>query len=424
MAALCRLLLAAVFLFSGFVKAVDPVGSQIKFGDYLAAFGMPDLLSSSWLMLFAVLLAAFEFMIGVYLLFGIYRKASSWAVFVVMLLFTPFTLYTAIANPVADCGCFGDAWLLTNTQTFLKNLLLLFLSAFLLLCGRTAAFRMISDRGAWMVSLYSFLFVLCVAFYGIRHLPLFDFRPYSVGSYLPDKRVGEMPVYETVFLFEKNGKTEEFSEENYPDSTWQFLDRRTVVLQKGRKAPLHDFALMRLEDGEEMADTLLNSPRETLLLIAPNLPEADRRNIDLVNDLYDYAGERGWSFYGVTASDGEEIERWIERTSAEYPFCTADESLLKTMARSNPSLMLMKGGVVMGKWAFREIPSVGEMETLLYERSMQSPAEIERRQFFKRFMWTLLLFFVPLLLFKGIDSLSGRKRKSETNEEQINKSEK
>ena len=159
----CRFLLAVAFIFSGFVKAVDPLGFQYKIQDYLEAFGMLSWFPSFFPLLAAVILSAIEFSIGVCLFFGIRKKTTTLLAFLLMIFMTPLTLYLALKNPVSDCGCFGDAWVLTNWETFGKNIVL-FIAAYSTFRWKKEIIRFISAKTEWLVSLYTILFVFALSF--------------------------------------------------------------------------------------------------------------------------------------------------------------------------------------------------------------------------------------------------------------------
>ena len=206
---LCRFVLAFVFIFSGFVKANDPWGFQYKLGDYLRAFDLPISFSDSFLFGIAVLLAIIEFTLGVYLLFGINRKLSSTLVLILMGFMTPLTLYLAIANPISDCGCFGDIWVISNWASFWKNVILL-IAAITVFKWRTCMFRLITSRSEWLISLYTLVFITVVVIYCVQKLPIFDSRPYHIGANIregmtiPEGETGD--IYETRFILEKIGR--------------------------------------------------------------------------------------------------------------------------------------------------------------------------------------------------------------------------
>ena len=307
----------------------------------------------------SVLLSAVEFGVGICLLFAIRRRLMSKVAVLLMLLMTAVTLWLAVANPISDCGCFGDAIVLTNWQTFWKNVVLL-ACAVVVWRHPLDMVRFVSYTNQWIVINYSALFILIVSGWSLYDLPYFDFRPYHVGANIlkgmeiPDD--AEQPQFETTFIMEKDGQRKEFTIDNYPDSTWTFIDSKTVQLSKGYTPPIHDFSLMRLSDGMDITDSLLSVPGYVFLLVSPQLQDADDSQLDLINQLYEYADDNDYPFYCLTASGKQGISGWIDRTGAEYPFCQTDETTLKTVIRSNPGLLLLKQGTVIRKWSHNRLP--------------------------------------------------------------------
>ena len=228
-------------------------------------------------------------------------------------------------------------------------------------------------------------------------LPTFDFRPYHVGA---DIRKGmeipedvPQPQFETTFIMEKDGVQQEFSLDNYPDSTWTFIDSKTIQTEKGYVPPIHDFSITLRGSDEDITDQVLSRAGYTLLLIAPHLERADDTNFGEINQLHEYAIEHDIPFYCLTASTDKPIRRWIELTGAEYPFCTTDETTLKTMIRSNPGLMLLRDGVVAAKWSHNQLPTV---ERLLSPATSSTPGKIVE---------ILLWFVLPLTLLTLADRM-------------------
>ena len=394
----CRFVLAVVFIFSGFVKAIDPLGTQYKIQDYLDALGWTDVFPESIPFIAAALLGMLEFCLGVYLFFGIRRIIAPRAVVAVMAIMTPLTFWLALDNPVSDCGCFGDAVVLTNWETFGKNVVLLAMSL-VVLKWRKRIFPLATTRFDWLIALYGFLYIFCMTIYCYRHLPIFDFRPYYVGA---DIRQGmEIPEgkepteFETRFVLQKDGVEKEFTLENYPDSTWTFVDSRTVVKKKGYEPPIHDFSMIRYEDGEDITEQVLADERYTFLLVAHQLEQASDSRIDLINELYDYCLEYGYAFYCLTSSSDEDILKWQEDTGAEYPFCLMDNITLKTMVRSNPGLILLKKGVVIHKWNVVDFPDEYQLSRSLEELPL---GEINQKTFANRLFGVFVWFAFPLFL--------------------------
>lgn len=401
---LCRFVLAAVFIFSGFIKANDPQGFQYKLAEYVTALDMASWSSDFILSVCGMLLSTVEFVVGVYLLFGINRRLTSWIVLLLMFIMTPFTFYLAVANPVSDCGCFGDAVVLTNWETFWKNVVLL-AAAISVFCWRKYIFRIVTHRSEWLISLNSLIYILVFAYYTQAHLPVFDFRPYSIGTHIPtamsQPEGTHPPVYETLFLLEKDGEQREFNTENYPDSSWHYVSRRTVLKEDGVLPAIQEFEIWRMSDYEDITEHILDNKGYTFLMVVYDLEKADDSYTDLVNDLYDYCRQYGYDFYALTATD-DLVEHWQDRTGGEYPFCHADETMLKTIIRSNPGLVLLKDGAIVNKWSYRDIPEEHQLVQSLDRLSM---GEIYVAGIFRKIIMSLLWFILPLIIISVVDRL-------------------
>lgn len=407
---LCRFLLGALFIFSGFVKAVDPLGSFYKIQDYLTAFGMISWFPSYLPLFFGVILSAVEFCAGVFLFLGIRRKVAATLALLLMCVMTPLTLYLALANPVSDCGCFGDAWVLTNWQTFGKNIVLL-IAAIAVFRRQDMIVPFITAKMEWMISMYTFLFVFALSFYCLANLPILDFRPYKIGVNI--KAGMEIPegskpsVFESRFVLEKDGKRQEFTLENYPDSTWTFVEARTVLKEKGYEPPIHDFSMMSLDTGEDITDSVLSDNGYTFLLVAHRIEEADDSDIDLINEIYDYSVEHGYGFYALTSSPEDEIELWRDKTGAEYPFCQMDDITLKTIIRSNPGLLLIKDGTILNKWSNNRLPDEYVLTDSLDKIELGMQKHVSD---LKTIAYVLLWFIFPLMVVICVDILVVKRR--------------
>lgn len=400
-----RFTLALVFAFSGFVKAVDPMGTVFKMTDYAEAFGMT--LHPGLLVVGAWALIMVEYVMGVSLFFGLYRRFYLWLMIAFLGVMTPLTLILALTNPVSDCGCFGDAVVLTNWQTFGKNVVLL-LMAIVVLRGNRQIHRVISKRMQWLVFVYAALSVFVFMLYNMRHLPTFDFRPYAIGTNLVEAMTipddAPQDEYETLFVLEKDGEQRTFTFDNYPDSTWNFVARESRLVRKGYVPPITDFHLVAL-DGEDVTWNVLEQPGYTFLMVARNLRRTNEGMLDVINDLYDYAKVGGHSFYLVTSSNTSAITDWTEHTGAAYPYLNADEILLKTMIRSNLGLIVLHDSIVVGKWSAVDMPRDRQLGI-----SMQHNAalEITPHEVLSRHIVVMLWMFFPLLLLVVADR--GRKR--------------
>ena len=392
----CRFVLAATFIFSGYVKAIDPLGTLYKLKDYAAAMSLNGLLPDWALVGVAIALGALEFALGVFMLFAVRRHVVSRITLAFMAAMTALTLWIFVADPVKDCGCFGDALKLTNGETLLKNIVLSACAA--LVAWRPVDMaRFISRSNQWIVRYYTVAYIVITSVYCLYTLPIFDFRPYHVGMNIKQgmeiPEGAEQPEFESTFLLRKNGETREFTLDNYPDSTWEYVDTRTVQTKKGYEPPIHDFALTSCDTGEDITEQVLTKKGYTFLLVSPRLAVADDSNFGDIDQIYEYAEENGADFYCVTASANDEIERWRDLTGAEYQFCNADETTLKTMIRSNPGLMLLKDGTIIGKWSHNALPQTDDLTAPLQQLAI---GKAQNDSTTERLLIVLLTFFLPL----------------------------
>lgn len=402
---ICRFVLAIVLMVSGFVKAVDPMGAMYKLQEYASAFSA-DILSDDWMLFFAILQAALEFLAGIFLLLGVYRKPLAVFVLLMFLFFTPFTLYIAIAGPVDDCGCFGDAVTLTNTETFLKNLFLLMLAVAVFL-GRRRFVYNISSKSRWMAVIFSIFYIAVLEGVSLSHLPVVDFRPYAVGNDLRGMVQASYDTYEVVSVYEKDGERREFSEGNLPDSSWLFVESRSELVTKGEKPLISDFSIVDWDEDYDIAEDVLADTGYVCILAIEEVEKASVSRVDKINDLYDYCLENSVPFYAATSSEEDAIALWRRRTGAEYPIYWADASMLRTMVRANPGLLLLKNGVVVGKWDSADIPDI-ELLPASPTRMPDKVSTVFTRVRGLRF-WLLFL-AVPLLLIAAGDALAFRRK--------------
>lgn len=401
---LCRLLLAVVFLFSGVTKAIDPHGTEYKIGDYLTAFGIGGLLPESLPLTLAMALAVVEFMVGLFLAFGINRRFATVLCLVIMLFMTPLTLYIAVVNPVSDCGCFGEVLVISNWQTFAKNVILLVAVLSLFLMPHYKVPTLIGENTKWLVAMYGFLFVIVLEAYCIHYLPIADFSAYKAGTNIKEGMTvpegAEMPEYESIFVMEKDGVKKEFTLEEYPDSTWAYVDTKTTLIKEGYVPPIHDFMLQSPETGEDVTDELLEREGNTFLLSVYDLTKAGQGVIDQINDLYDYCLKNGYAFQALTASSEEQIERWKYETGAVYPFLSADGTMLKTLVRSNPGLVLLHDGTIIHKWGQNELPLESELDEGL---SALDQLDLTKSPMSKLLSVVLIFLLIPLAAIMLLD---------------------
>lgn len=402
---ICRLLLAGTFIFSGYVKAIDPLGTQYKINDYLAAVHLAGVVPD-WITLTASIgISALEFSLGIFLLFAIQRRLTSKLVLGFMGVMTFITLWIAIENPVKDCGCFGDAIQLSNTQTLLKNIVLL-ISASVVAHRPLMMLRFVSKSNQWIVTNYTLVFIVVSSVICLYNLPMFDFRPYHIGADI--RKVMEIPKdapqpkYETTFIMSKGGVTKEFTLDNYPDSTWTFVDSKTVQTEAGYVPPIHDFSIQDIATGEDFTKKILARKGYTFLLISPHLEQADDSNFGGIDRIYEYAKQEKIPLLCLTASNEKAIKRWQDLTGAEYSFYRTDETTLKTIIRSNPGLVLLKNGIVVNKWSHNYLPKEEELRAPMEELKI---GHVESDSIAGKITRIVLWFALPLILLTLADRL-------------------
>ncbi len=351
---IARVITGLLFAFSGFVKGIDPMGTAFKFGDYFIAFrfGFLDDLALP----LSVLLCLLEFVTGMMLLSGTLVKPASWMAAIFMAIFTPLTLVLALWNPVSDCGCFGDAIILTNWQTFIKNIIIAVPVAFVFLRRNDETGVMPLKAGLNFTIAFIFLFLLFIRI-NIAWLPVIDFRPYKVGTNLAEAMTvphdAEPDKYDIRFIYEKDGVQKEFTLNDYPadDTAWKFVDQKSVLISKGYVPPIHDFTLITAE-GVDMTEQITRHQGDILLMVARRLEESDRDGLLKGYNLGMELQKRGAGFFIVTATAPDEAAPLVTGFNALY----ADETTLKTIIRSDPGFVLLHNGTVAAKWSYHNLP--------------------------------------------------------------------
>lgn len=359
----CRLVVSATFVFSGLVKLIDPHGTAYKIHDYLVALQLIDLFSADYLtLIISIALGVMEFTLGILLFCSIRRRSTIVLMALLTSFYTPLTLWLAITDAVTDCGCFGDAVHLSNWQTFGKNVVLLAMLA-LLWWQRNRLSRLVSQPLQWLVSLYSVLYALFLAGLCLYGEPIIDFRPFHIMQHIPTAM-------------------------QWPEDTKALPE-------------ILDFNVEPLDgNADNTTEAILADSSYTFLLTAPHLEQADDSNLETINALCDYAQKYGYRFLCLTASGDSAIHRWQDMTGAEYPFAFTDELTLKTMARSNPALLLLHNGTIVGKWSNRTMPREEVLTRSLAKLDIAHP----RFEDYRRILLTLLLWYVvPLAILILID---------------------
>ena len=412
------MLVGAVFVFSGLVKCIDPVGTAIKLTDY---FRVLDLgLLAGWSLELAWILCLSEFVVGMLLLFGRGGRPVAWLALLYLLVFTPLTLWLALTDAVSDCGCFGDAVVLTNWQTFWKNVVLLVGVAWL--CCRRRPVRPLVRAATFTLPFYCSLAVaVWLCWMGSARVPYIDFRPYRPGVDIAEAAglTGGADGGEETYgaIYERDGVRREFSLDSLPDEAdgWEFVDQVVHRAAAADEPPLIRDFFVRNAEGEDITEALLADTSYLFLLVSPSLDLAAEHDVDRIESIYEYANEHGYGFTCLTVRDDAQINRWRFRTGAEYPMVFSDATILETIVRSNPGLVLLRRGTILWKQC---LPWVDVEELTSAKLSEQSAGEIRRIDRRKRVFLLLALLFGPFALFLLFE-IKPQKRKRKTMRKKI-----
>ena len=338
-----RILLGAIFVFSGLVKGIDVWGVFYKIQDYLVAFGWEGLLPFTNVA--TSILPLYEFLFGFLLIIGTFRKWSVIWLLAMMGFMLPLSLYIAIFDPVADCGCFGEAVVISNTATFIKNIFITLGLVFLLLKNDKVK-SLYHPAIQWISVVIPVLYLLIVILMGYFIQPLVDFRPYKLDSILTNTTENTDNT-EFLFIYEKDGEKKEFKIDELPeDTTWVFVDRKEIKNDTPQEE-VHHISFYD-EFGDIVEDDLLSQGEVALLLV----PDIDRVNVAStfnINDLHDISTDLGVETICLTSGSESEIKEWRELSLADYPIFTMDDSMLKSMARGNPALVKLQDGKIVWK---------------------------------------------------------------------------
>lgn len=353
-----RILLGLVFIFSGFVKGIDPMGSAIKFAEYFETFHLTWLTSSA--LFLSILQSTAEFLIGVALLVGLRMRITAWAALLFMGFFLILTFYIALANPVTDCGCFGDALVISNWQTFYKNIILMGFAIFIFY-SRNLYKPYAGPMAEWSLVAFFAVIGAGIFMYCYLHLPIMDFRPFRIGTHIPTKMLlpanAKAPQVEMIFYYEKGGVVKEFTEKTLPwqDTTWKFKDRKDKVISQGDTPPIHGFSIATTAD-EDITQRVLADTSYSFVFVAQDADKVRPEQWEQIQQYYHFAQENGRKFYVLTSTPPESAGQIKQRQHLAFDFCFTDETALKTMIRANPGLVLLKDGIVLGMWHYNDFP--------------------------------------------------------------------
>ncbi len=348
-----RSILGLLFIFSGFVKGVDPMGTQYRIMDYFIAFG------TDWAIPYAlplsVILNASEFVLGAMLLFNIRLKVTSWLVMIMMAIFTVTTFNDALYDPVPDCGCFGDAIILSNWQTFYKNLVIVSLLMIVFFSRNRIRFSFNQKVEYSLIIIFTLGFVWFEIF-NIRHLPMIDFRDWKVGNKMIVEEKSPLKYYLT-YKNRDTGEEQEFLSPNYPYndsvwmSQWEFVRQRIIDPN-----PKVSDLLIEDEAGTDMTDLVIANSDFQFMLVSYDINEMNTKELEKIQHLLTKCDEDEYSFVILTSSIPNDVRNFLKENSLVVDYYFADDVSLETMIRANPGLVLLKNGVVLDKWHYNDFP--------------------------------------------------------------------
>lgn len=372
-----RILVGCLFIFSGFIKANDPLGFSYKLEEYFEVFKADTgLVMFEWLahiaLPLAIIICVSEMLLGVMLLIGYKRDLTLWLLFAQIAFFTFLTFYSACYNKVTHCGCFGDFLKLKPWESFWKDVALMILIT-LLFAGKEHITDLVFPSLQVTIFIIGTVAAIWFPVYAYRNLPPIDFRAYAIGMNIKDNmKPGagyEPPVYETRFKYQnlKTQEVKEFDLKNYPwedTLTWKWVATDNVLTKEAVNPPkITDFTVNNLE-GAPITDSILNNKDYSFLLVCYDLKktENDESLHAKINDFYTLANKEGKKIIALTASSAKEIDDYKHTHQAMYDFASVDAIVLKTMIRSNPGLILIKDGTVIMNWHHNNFPSYSEVK--------------------------------------------------------------
>lgn len=364
-----------MFIFSGLIKLNDPMGFGFKLEEYFSegVLNLPFL--SPIAMEMAIVICVFEILVGLALLLGLWRKLTAWMLLLMILFFTFLTFYSAYFNKVTDCGCFGDAIPLTPWQSFGKDVILSVL-ILIIFAGKEYIKPLVNNTVGIAALAIVTLGCGAVVNHVLNHLPIKDFRAYKVGTDIvhgmkPAEEVGEEPpVYETFFVMENAaGERIEITGTEYVDDKWYEKSEWTLLndlsesrmIKEGYEPPIHDFSLE--SDTGDITDWILHE-RIMILVLNYELEKASDEGLKAISSWAWRLDEAGFPITGWTSSGYDVIDQVQTDYQMPFAYTIGDGTAIKTVVRSNPGIVALRSGVIMGKWHWNDRPSVEELKAL------------------------------------------------------------
>lgn len=355
-----RILVGLLFIFSGLIKANDPLGLSYKMDEYFHVLHLTFLVPAA--LTFAIVMIAFEIIAGVALLLGFKMRVFGPLLLILIIFFTFLTGFSYLSGAITECGCFGDCIPMTAGMSFTKDLILLVL-IFFLYKQRRVIKPFLGGFFTWLLMIAVVVFSFGFQRYVLRHLPIVDCLPYKIGNNIPQLMKvppGATPdQYEMVFTYEKDGEEKEFKEDEIPweDTAWHFVSREDKLIKKGNAQPvIADFSISDYA-GNSFTQQILNKEGYTFLFFVKKTSEAKDGWQKKIQHLQADCERFDIPIYGITSSIQKQVDPFKQKNKLTFPFLQMDGVVIKTAARSNPCLILIKEGVIKGKWSYMDLPS-------------------------------------------------------------------
>lgn len=354
--AFSRIFVGLVFIFSSFVKGVDPLGTAYQMDDYFIAFNINW--ASSFSLFLSIALSTFEFLLGIALIIKLEFKKTAWALLVMMNFFIILTFYNAITDTVTDCACFGDAIKLSNWATFYKNLVLL-VFVFIVFQFRDSVNTKWTSRLQRIIIICIILGFAAFSFYQYKHLPLIDFRQWKIGTDITPSKEGSDSYYLT-YKNKDTGETKEYLSPDYPwqdsmwTAKWEFQKQRIEKWERDKSYELviEDFS------GRDLTKALLDQDGYRLIIVVRDMSKVNIEPIKEFTKVLDYLNANGYFIMGLTNSSIVDYAKFRTASGFRYQFYQADEVILKGLIRANPGIVLVKDRKIINKWNFNDRPNI------------------------------------------------------------------
>ena len=384
-----RIIIGITFIISGLTKMIDVWGFTYKIEQYLNVWGWE--ITRPLIVIAAMSLSAIEFVIGVMIFAGCYKRTAVWIGTAIMAMMLPFSAYIMIANPVDDCGCFGDFLIISNIGTFIKNIFISFGIIYLCINNHKKN-GLFHPYVQWAVASVSYIYILIIGFIGYNVQPLIDFRPFKETTPLVNNLNQSNSDFE--FIYEKNGQKQSFNITNLPDSTWTFIDRIETKSSTDNNNADNKFIIYDTNDNDITTETISNDGKQLLILV----PEIEKANISysfLINEMNNYITQQGGNLIGIFATkDKNKIEHWADISLAQWPIYLAEDTSIKELARGKIAVVYLEEGVIKWKRTLSSIPS-----DIFSSNKNDNPLSLLHTNGKRQFLYLSLAFIAITIIF-------------------------